>query len=77
MTTETLLKAKEIDVELKHLRRIKRALNSQYESRVKCVDYDGDKDTSETLVVDERLKGIIDNYLSQEIAALEKEFEGL
>lgn len=74
MTTETLLKAKEIDSELKHLRRVKKALNSPYENRFKCVDYDGHRETSESLVVDDELKEIIEKYLSQKIDELEKEF---
>ena len=74
MTTETLLKAKEIDSELKNLRRIRKALHSPYQNKIICIDYDGDKEISETIVVDYELEGIIDNYLLQKINALEKEF---
>ena len=46
MTAETLLKAKEIDSELKNLRRIRKALHSPYQNKIICIDYDGDKEIS-------------------------------
>lgn len=77
MTTEKLSKAKEIDSEIKSLVKIKNALNSPYVNQIKCINFSGDKENTETFTVDNELKEIIDAYLSQKIDALEKEFEEL
>ena len=76
MTTEALLREKEIDYDLKNLKQIRQTLNSPYKNcRLKCIGYGGKTEmANHTLAVDDELKGIIENYLSQKINALEKEF---
>lgn len=77
MTKETLLKAKEIDSEIKSLTKIKNALDSPYVNQIRCINYSGNQEVSATVIVDDALKQIIENYILQKIDNLEKELEDL
>lgn len=77
MTIDTLSKAKDLDNQIKSLVKAKKTLHSPYINVFRFIDFRGDKETTETLTVDDELKNIVDNYLSEKIDRLQKEFEKL
>lgn len=79
MTVEQLEKANKINEQLEEKKRFLKAFKSPYSNVIRACDYDGDRSSTETLLLenDKTLSDFIRGHISDQIADLEKQLEEL